>query len=342
MEDVEVTSSNQNATGADPAPTHPAIPGGVPAPAHPEPTPAHPEPRLAIMLPVTASGPELLTLAGSAAQAGIQELWVAEDLGLHGGVALVSTLLTAIPTVRIGLGIAPAAARHPAFLAMQAATLAQLYPGRLLLGIGHGMPGWMRQLGLWSRTPVARLEATLVAVRRLLDGEQVDLDRAGVLLDRVGLATAPVDVPLYAGVRGPQSLAACAPHVAGIVLAGWSGPAYIRWARERTFEAAGAPRRVVASARLAYDPDDPDAARQRLAHALTTDVESGGLEQQLAPTTTDPADPSLLAEVGIAGGQAALLVGLRRWWEAGADTVLLDPHTPDDLRRLLEDDLPLA
>lgn len=295
---------------------------------------------LAVMLPAGAPAPQLVALARSAADAGIEEVWVAEDLGLHGGVALAAHLLAVVPEVRVGIGIAPAAARHPAFLAMQAATLAQLHPGRLQLGLGHGMPGWMRQLGLWSRTPVGRLEASLIAVRDLLSGAQVDLDRDGVLVDAVALSTAPVDVPLYAGVRGPRSLEACAPHVDGIVLAGWSGPAYLRWASHLAATAAGSARRMVCSARFAYDDRDPDDATARLTAQLEHDVAAGGLDQQLAPLDRDIDDPVELAAVGIAGGGDALHEGIARWSGAGADVVLLDALTADDLARLLAAGVP--
>jgi 5,10-methylenetetrahydromethanopterin reductase len=294
---------------------------------------------IAVMLPVSWPARRVAELAQEAARAGVEELWVAEDLGLHGGVALATHLLDVVPDVRVGLGIAPAAARHPAFLAMQAATMAQLHPGRFLLGIGHGMPAWMRSLGLWSASPVGRLEATLIAVRALLAGERVALDRGGVLVDDVALAAAPVEVPLYAGVRGPSSLTACAPHVDGVVLAGWSGPAYTRWATDRVTAAAGQRRRMVSSARLAFDQDG-ERAVQRLAAQLDGDLGHGGLEAQLAPTGRGHDDPALLREIGIAGGRAEVADGLARWAAGGADVVLLDPLTPDDLERLLAAGVP--
>ncbi len=295
---------------------------------------------VAVMLPAGAGAEEVVQLARAAADAGVRELWVAEDLGLHGGIALTAHLLATLPEVAVGLAIAPAAARHPAFLAMQAATMGALHPGRLRLGIGHGMPAWMQQLGLWSLAPVARLEATLEAVARLLAGERVDLDRGEVLIDDLALSSAPVDVPLYAGVRGPRSLAACAPHVAGVVLAGWSGPDYTRWAREVVTDAAGAPRRVVSSARLAYDPRDPDGALARLRVQFDRDRAGDALAQQLAPVERGPDDRASATEVGIAGGSAALADGIARWQAGGADTVLLDPLGPGDLRRLLVDGIP--
>jgi hypothetical protein len=48
--------------------------------------------------------------------------------------------LAATTRIAVGIGIMPAGARNVCFAAMEPATLAQLYPGRLIAGIGHGMP----------------------------------------------------------------------------------------------------------------------------------------------------------------------------------------------------------
>jgi alkanesulfonate monooxygenase SsuD/methylene tetrahydromethanopterin reductase-like flavin-dependent oxidoreductase (luciferase family) len=52
------------------------------------------------------------------------------------------------------MGIIPAAARNVAFTAMEIATLAGLYPGRLTVGVGHGMPGWLDQAGARPSSPL--------------------------------------------------------------------------------------------------------------------------------------------------------------------------------------------
>jgi 5,10-methylenetetrahydromethanopterin reductase len=302
--------------------------------------------RLGVMLPVQRSAPVVVDLARRAEAAGVDELWVAEDLGLHGGVALATAVLAATYQVPVGLGIAPAAARNPAFLAMQAATLGQLAPGRFRLGIGHGMPDWMRAVGAWPRSSLARLEETIVVVRRLLAGEEVTHHGREVTIDAVHLTTAPVDVPLLAGVRGPRSLELAGRVADGVVLAGWSGPAYVERARATVTDAARAAGRddhaptVVASARFALDGGDPTtSATER----LLTDLARAGtsIDAMLPDPGQDPsADPAqLLGEVAITGDDDALRAGIDRWAAAGADVVLLDPLSVDDLELALAADL---
>ena len=72
------------------------------------------------------------------------------------------------------MGIIPAAARNVAFTAMEIATLAGLHPGRLTVGVGHGMPGWLDQAGARPSSPLTLLEEYIQTLRRLLDGQRVD------------------------------------------------------------------------------------------------------------------------------------------------------------------------
>src|SRR6476659_284337 len=105
--------------------------------------------RHGIMLPRDIANGDLLAFAREVERLGFDELWVVEDLGFRGGIAQTAAVLAATETIRVGIGILPAAVRNVAFAAMEIATLAQLFPGRVDVGIGHGMPGWLRAVGAW-------------------------------------------------------------------------------------------------------------------------------------------------------------------------------------------------
>ena len=121
--------------------------------------------RLGVMYDRSLPPEGLVEFARAAERLGVDDLWVVEDLGWAGGVSSATLALSATERLRVGIGIAPAPFRNPALLAMELATVARVFPGRLVAGIGHGLPEWMAQVGAASPTKLALLEETLVAVR---------------------------------------------------------------------------------------------------------------------------------------------------------------------------------
>ncbi len=78
------------------------------------------------------------------------------------------------PTLRLGPAIVPVYTRGPALLAQQAATLAQLAPGRFVMGIGTSSPAIVtRWNGIPLEEPYRRVRDTLRFLRRALTGEKV-------------------------------------------------------------------------------------------------------------------------------------------------------------------------
>jgi 5,10-methylenetetrahydromethanopterin reductase len=170
--------------------------------------------------------------------AGVDQLWVIEDCFYTAAVSLAATALARTESLTVGIGILPAVARNPAITAMEVATLAQLAPGRLLVGIGHGVQEWMDQMGARTPSPLTTLDEVITIVRRLLRGETVTFDGSVFTMRDVMLNAPPaVPPPVLAGVRGPRSLALAGRVADGVVLAEGAGPTYVREAIER----AGSP-----------------------------------------------------------------------------------------------------
>jgi len=186
------------------------------------------------MLPRDLPADRVLDLAREAERLGFDAVWVVEDLGFRGGIAQAATVLGATTRLQVGVGILPVGARSLPFAAMEVATVAQLHPGRLLLGVGHGMPGWMRAAGAWPASPLGALEDHLVGLRALLAGGAT---ASGVRLDAA--CVPEVVPPLLAGVRGPRSLALAGRVADGTVLAEPVTPEYVACVREQVGEAPG-------------------------------------------------------------------------------------------------------
>ncbi|NUR84120.1 MAG: LLM class F420-dependent oxidoreductase [Nonomuraea sp.] len=104
---------------------------------------------------------------------GYTDAWSAEVNGADG---LLPLAMAAEWTrgIRLGSAIIPVYTRGPGLLAMSAATLADLAPGRFTLGIGSSSPAIVERwnAGEFAR-PYGRTRDTLRFLRRALDGEKV-------------------------------------------------------------------------------------------------------------------------------------------------------------------------
>lgn len=164
---------------------------------------------------------------------GLDDLWVVEDLGWNGGISAAAAALAATERLRVGIGIAPAPLRSPALLAMELATLARVHPGRLVAGIGHGVPEWMASVGAAPRSPLALLEETITSVRALLHGERVEVSGREVQIDGLELVHPPADPPpVVAGVVRARSLELSGRVADGTVITEGHGPRDLEHARE--------------------------------------------------------------------------------------------------------------
>jgi alkanesulfonate monooxygenase SsuD/methylene tetrahydromethanopterin reductase-like flavin-dependent oxidoreductase (luciferase family) len=199
---------------------------------------------IAVLLPRDLAPELVLDFARRAEELGFDELWVVEDLGFRGGIAQASAVLATTTRIRVGIGLLPVGARNVAFAAMEIATLAQLFPGRIDVTIGHGMPHWMRQAGAWPTSPMTLLREYTVALRALLTGETVTTNGEYVTLDGLKLSVVPAVPPrLFFGVRGPASLALSGELADGTVLAEPVTPEYLAAARDAI---NAVPHRIVA------------------------------------------------------------------------------------------------
>lgn len=176
-------------------------------------------PAIGICFDRTFPASEVVDYAKRAEAAGLQELWLIEDCFLTTAPPLAAAALASTQRLRVGLGILPAVTRTAAMTAMEIATLASLAPARVIGGIGHGVQPWMQQMGVRPASPVTALEEILTAVRRLLNGETLDVVGEYVTAKDLKLEHGPDPVPsVVAGVRGPKSLAMAGRSADGVLL----------------------------------------------------------------------------------------------------------------------------
>jgi 5,10-methylenetetrahydromethanopterin reductase len=309
----------------------------------------------------SSSPPELVPrFARRAEQLGFAELWLSEDYFTTGGIAATTAALANTNTIPVATGIVSAMARHPAVLAMEAATIARLYPGRFRLGVGLGVPEWLEQMGANPRSPLSAMRESLTALRSLLAGETVSLDGRVFSFGGITLEHPPREPPpIVAGATAPKMLALSGELADGTVLSVLSSPAYVRWAREQiavglsrgdrnrehrvtTFAFCNVNRdgararaeiRPLATLYLTLDPRGPLTDVYGITAELVDLIEqAGGDPGKSAEALPD----SWLEDLVVAGDPTECVAKIRALLEAGADSVALFPTPVDHGEQIIE------
>jgi len=153
-------------------------------------------------------------LAEHSVTTGIDHLTVGDHVSFadgHGadGRIQAASLLSAHPDLSVQTGVYLLALRHPAVVARQVATIAQLAPGRFTLGIGVGGddPRELELCGIDPRERGARTTEALRCLRLFMPSEDVDF-RARFFDLRGAIRPAPAPpIPIVVEDRSDAALA---------------------------------------------------------------------------------------------------------------------------------------
>jgi alkanesulfonate monooxygenase SsuD/methylene tetrahydromethanopterin reductase-like flavin-dependent oxidoreductase (luciferase family) len=262
---------------------------------------------------------DLRSTAEAAEAAGLQELWLWEDCFAEGGISSAAIALAGSSTLTVGVGVLPVPMRNVALTAMEIATLGRAFPGRVRIGVGHGVQDWMRQIGAHVASPMTLLREYFTCLHALLRGETVTHHGTYVSLSEVRLEWPPnPEIELLASATGPRTLQLSGELATGTVVTSGTSPDELRAAlvhiesgRARRSDAAA--HSVVVYVMCATGPDARTVAAE--------EARRWGFD-----------DAKLVAAYGDAHEVAD---GARRWYDAGATTVVLQPPADVDIHKFV-------
>jgi probable F420-dependent oxidoreductase len=174
---------------------------------------------LALSLPVPPDVATCVAWARRAEDLGFESVWIAETGGPDPFV-LAGVVAQATRRMRIGLAVSPVYFRTPATIAAASGTVAQLAPGRFVLGLGSSSDAMVSNWhGLPFARPVTRVRETVAVVRGMLAGEKVVFDGRTVRTRGFRLLVPPPrPVPIYVGALRPPMLELAGEIADGVVV----------------------------------------------------------------------------------------------------------------------------
>lgn len=306
---------------------------------------------------------ETLELAEAAELLGFHSFWLSEGYHSRSAVVRAAWIAAATRRIKIGLGILSPHTKHPALLAMEAATLDEAAPGRVILGIGRVLKA-LHQHGLDGAGAVGVVRESLEIIKPMLGGRLVRYEGERFTLPPPGgrLDPGPCgELPVYVGATGPAMLRLAGECADGVLFNYPCTPGFVKYAMRFVGEGLSRAGRtpdgfaVAAYLLVSVDTNEKralDAARRFVAKKLPTrhsemlrhagvtaaeiaavkaKVERDGLARAAAEI-----DDAVVRKVAITGTPPQVVEGIRGFLGAGLTLPIVWEIVGPDRRAALD------
>lgn len=175
----------------------------------------------------------------AAESGGASTIWIASHLFLRDPVTLAAAALAATKELKVALMAISPFAIHPVHIAMSAATLEELYPGRIVLCLGAGAPVDFQAASINRSHPVKTLRETIMICQALFSGKEV-LHKGDVFqLSGRKLVNSPRKIPIVLAASGPKMLDLAGKKADGVIISAATSPPFVRKCLEKVKESEG-------------------------------------------------------------------------------------------------------
>jgi probable F420-dependent oxidoreductase len=304
--------------------------------------------RLALSVPLDGfTLAEHAAVAREAERLGYVDAWSLEADGIDCFAPLA--VVGSATSMRLGTAIANVFTRGPATLAMCAAGIAEVAPGRFCLGIGAGsqpiVESWNG--GTFGR-PATRVRETAQFLRRALGGERVVFRGETFSVDGFRLSRPPAaPIPIYVAALRPGMLRVAGEVADGVIINWLSAadvPKSVAVCREAARKAGRDPAALEITARLLINVDPPSpqadlAVRRHVTAYLNVPVyrafhEWLGRADALGPmwsawqngdrrAAVAAVPERVMNDLIIRGSMETIRAHVQRYLDAGVDTAFL-------------------
>ena len=182
--------------------------------------------------------------ARAAEEGGASTLWIACHLFLRDPITTAAIALGATSRIKVALMAMSPYSVHPVFTAMAAATLDEMYPGRVILSLGAGAPADLKAAGIEATKPLATLTEAIAVSRALFAGELVKFEGKRLQVQGRRLVNGGRRIPIVLAASRPNMLALAGEASDGVLISAATAPAFVRACLEQVEAgAAGRPFR---------------------------------------------------------------------------------------------------
>lgn len=258
------------------------------------------EKRIAVTLPAGPKLEQTVERIRWAEDNGIPDGWFA-DAGAPDTLTQIAAIAHHTRNIRIGVAVTPVYTRTPAVLAATANVIAQVLPGRFVLGLGSSSQTIMGQWnGIPLDKPLTRVKETAIMLRSMLEGEKSDFDLE--TLSSHGYRQPPLEnpPPIYLAALRPKMIEMAAEVGDGVIFNLWP-----KGALPKMMEHV-----KIGAERAGKNPADVEVVNRAM--VLVTDDKAEGrnlFRMAFAPYYATPVYNAFLAWAGYGDAAAAIREG---------------------------------
>ncbi|HEY4820274.1 MAG TPA: LLM class flavin-dependent oxidoreductase, partial [Xanthobacteraceae bacterium] len=166
--------------------------------------------------------------ACAAEEGGASTLWIACHLYLRDPVTMAALALGATRRIKVALMAMSPYSIHPVVIAMAAASLEEMYPGRVILCLGVGAPADLKAAGIDSPRPIRTLTEAIAICRSLLAGEMTDFQGEVFRVSGRRLASGARNVPIVLAASRPNMLQLAGRATDGVLISAATSPPFVK------------------------------------------------------------------------------------------------------------------
>jgi 5,10-methylenetetrahydromethanopterin reductase len=150
---------------------------------------------------------KIAAYAIQAENGGFTNLWITDHFGNRNVYVTLAAAAIYTNKITFGTGVTNPWMINPVITAQAIATLNELAPGRVVLGMGAGDKTTLEAVGVEMSKPLAAVKESIEIFRKLTSGENVAYQ--GEVFKTVGAKfnfKTPNRIPVYVGAQGPKML----------------------------------------------------------------------------------------------------------------------------------------
>jgi len=170
---------------------------------------------------------EIEAQAQAAEAGGVSTLWIACHLFLRDPVTTAALALAATQKIKVALMAMSPYSTHPVYVAMAAASLDEMYPGRVILCLGVGAPADLKAAGIESPKPLVAIGEAVKICRQLFAGEMADFEGRMFQVAGRRLANGGRRIPIVLAASRPKMLK-LAGKTDGVLISAATSPPFVK------------------------------------------------------------------------------------------------------------------